>query len=152
VNSYSQKEKLDIYISSALLVTSDGRYLMQLRDNKQGLSLRNHWAFFGGEVEEGEDSQGALEREIFEELTYKIKKSVWFHEAIYILPQHRHRITRKAYYIVPIEFGEIKSMVQKEGAGMKLMMLSEMLQLPNIAPWDLSVAILHQREKIIFNI
>lgn len=152
VYSRHQELKPELCIASAMLVTSDGRYLLQLRDNKQGLPLKNHWAFFGGEVEEGEDYQRALEREIFEELTYKIKRSYLFHEAIYAFPNHIHKATRKAYFMVPIEADEVLTMVQKEGAAMKLMLPSDMLLLQNIAPWDLSVVLMHQRKKMIFDL
>jgi 8-oxo-dGTP pyrophosphatase MutT (NUDIX family) len=140
----------DIQISSAMFVTSDGRYLLQLRDDKLGLPLRNHWAFFGGEVEKDENPQVTLVREVFEELTYKVNNFSWFHEAIYVLPRHKHRITKKVYYMVKIDSKEINSMIQNEGADMRLMLPSEILLLPNIAPWDLSVILMHERELLLF--
>lgn len=140
----------DVFIAAALLATTDGRYLLQLRDDKPGLPLRNHWAFFGGEVEPGEDGHSAILREVEEELTYRAGKCTWYHEAIYALPRHHRRIVRKAYYVIPIRPEEVETLVQCEGADMRLMTITDMLTLLNIAPWDLSVALLHARERTIF--
>ena len=62
----------NLFIVSAVIYTADGRYLMQLRDDKPGLPLRDHWAFFGGEVDPGEAPENAIIREVQEELTYLI--------------------------------------------------------------------------------
>jgi len=140
----------DLFIVSAVLHTTDGRYLMQLRDNKYGLPLRDHWAFFGGEVDIGETPCRALMREVEEELTYRPNNFRWFHEAIYVLPQHHKRIVRKTYYAIQIEPLEVDAMVQCEGADMRLMTVSEILALQRVAPWDVSVVLLHDREGVIY--
>jgi hypothetical protein len=35
---------------AALLVHEDGRYIMQLRDQKEGIFYPGHWGCFGGAV------------------------------------------------------------------------------------------------------
>jgi hypothetical protein len=57
---------------------------------------------------------------------------------------------RKAYYIIQIEPEEVASMVQCEGAGLRLMSVSEILALQRVAPWDVSVVLLHSRGDIIY--
>lgn len=52
----------------AIIVLTDGRYLMQLRDDKPGIFYPNHWGLFGGGIEEGETPEAALYRELHEEL------------------------------------------------------------------------------------
>ena len=123
---------------------------MQLREDKPGLPLRNHWAFFGGEVDPGEAPQDAILREVEEELTFRPNNCCWFHEAVYILPLHGRDVVRKAYYLIEIKPEEVDSMVLCEGADLKLMTVSEILTLNRVAPWDLSVALLHSREEIIY--
>ena len=140
----------DLFIVSAILFTEDGRYLFQLRDDKFGLPLRNHWAFFGGEVDPGETQDQAVLREIKEELTYLPNNCLWFHEAVYILPRHHKKIMRKAYYSIKIEPNDIDSMIQCEGADMSLMSVAEILALQRVAPWDVSVVLLHSREEVIY--
>jgi 8-oxo-dGTP pyrophosphatase MutT (NUDIX family) len=140
----------NLFIVSAVIYTTEGRYLMQLRDDKPGLPLRNHWAFFGGEVDPGEAPQDAILREVEEELTFRTNNCCWFHEAVYILPLHGRNVVRKAYYLIEIKPEEVDSMVLCEGADLKLMTVSEILTLNRVAPWDLSVALLHSREEIIY--
>jgi len=138
------------FIAAAILHTADGRYLLQLRDDKQGLPLRNHWALFGGGVEEGEDWRQAVLREIKEELVYEARNCNWYHEFIYVLPRTRNRVVRKAFYLINIEAEDVAGMTLCEGSDMKLMTVDALLQLPNIAPWDLGVVMMHARQQSIF--
>lgn len=137
-------------IAAAILYSTDGRYLLQLRDDKEGLPLRNHWALFGGGVEAGEDGREAVLREIHEELDYKARDCSWFHEAFYVLPRVKNRVVRKAFYLMTIEAGDVAGMTLGEGSDMKLMSLEELIGLPNIAPWDLAVVMMHARQGLIF--
>ena len=115
------------------------------------LPLRNHWALFGGEVESGEDGRTAILREIEEELSYKARDCVWYHEAIYVLPwKNGRRVVRKSFYLICIMPEEVDNMVLFEGSDMRLMTLQEFMGLPKIAPWDLSVVLMHAREKALF--
>ncbi len=138
------------FIAAAILHATDGRYLFQLRDDKPNLPLRNHWALFGGGVDAGEDGRAAVLREIREELTYEARNCSWFHESIYVLPRTRNRVVRKAFYRIDIEADEVASMTLCEGADMWLMSLDELLRLPNVAPWDLAVVMMHARQRRIF--
>lgn len=53
---------------AAIITVDDGRYLVQLRDDKAGIFYPNHWGLFGGAVESGENPIDALRRELREEL------------------------------------------------------------------------------------
>ena len=46
----------------------NGRYLLQLRDDKPGIDHPGVWGLFGGSVEPGEDFITAIRREVEEEL------------------------------------------------------------------------------------
>ena len=45
---------------------------------------------------------------------------------------------------------EVASMVLCEGSDLKLMSVDEILGLSRVAPWDLSVVLLHSREEVIY--
>jgi 8-oxo-dGTP pyrophosphatase MutT (NUDIX family) len=145
----------DEFIVSAVLwvpasAENDGRYLMQLRDDKPGLPLRNTWALFGGHVDPGETGEAALVRELGEELSYKPRSFRWYLESIMVLPRRKARVVRKVFYLVPIAAADIDTMVQGEGADMRLFTITALLSLPNIAPHDLAVIMTHARERLVY--
>lgn len=53
---------------AAVIVTEDGRYLLQQRDDVMGIWYPDHWGCFGGAVDPGEDERTAMSRELQEEL------------------------------------------------------------------------------------
>lgn len=145
----------DEYIVSAIFWVpatpeTGNRYLMQLRDDKPGLPLRDHWALFGGHVEPGESGEECLRREMQEELSYQIRDFRWYHESITVLPRRKSRVIRKAIYLVPIAAEEVGTMVLGEGAAMRLFTVEEMLKLPRIAPGDLALIMTHARERTVY--
>ena len=54
------------------IITHDGKFLMQLRDNIPTILYPGVWGFFGGHIEPGETPEVAVEREIMEEIGYQI--------------------------------------------------------------------------------
>ena len=58
-------------IALAVLLVG-GRYVMQLRDDKSGISTPGVWGLFGGAIEDGEEPQIALLREVREELCIEL--------------------------------------------------------------------------------
>lgn len=50
---------------------SRGEVLLQLRDDKPSIAYPGCWGTFGGQIEEGEQPEGAMLREIEEELGYR---------------------------------------------------------------------------------
>jgi len=52
----------------AAVIVVDDCYLLQLRDDKQGIFFPNHWGCFGGGLEQGESAVAGLYRELEEEL------------------------------------------------------------------------------------
>lgn len=58
---------------AAMLVLDDGRYVMQLRDEKAEIFYPGHWGCFGGAVEGAESPADTLARELREELEYEME-------------------------------------------------------------------------------
>lgn len=51
-----------------------GAYVLQLRDDRPGIASPGMWAFFGGSLEDGEEPEAGLRREIAEELDIEIHR------------------------------------------------------------------------------
>ncbi|MDP4025871.1 NUDIX domain-containing protein [Methylobacterium sp. NEAU 140] len=68
-NLFRPPARLDFHDAAVALITlDDGRYLMQLRDDKPGIFYPDHWGLFGGAIDPGEDAESAVRRELREEL------------------------------------------------------------------------------------
>jgi len=61
-----------IEVATALIFDTDGKLLIYLRDDKPEIPFPNHWDLFGGHVEAGETPDGALVREVREELNIEL--------------------------------------------------------------------------------
>ena len=59
-------------VSVFILYTATGKILLQHRTHDAS-RMPNYWAFFGGGLEAGESPTRALEREVFEELSYQVQ-------------------------------------------------------------------------------
>ena len=62
---------------SALLVTPDGKLVVQLRDDKPGLPYPNCWSTLGGGIEPGEEPDAAMRRELLEEIEFCPPMRFW---------------------------------------------------------------------------
>lgn len=136
---------------AALMLTADGRYLMQLRDDRPDLRVRDHWCLFGGRAEAGETPRAALLRELTEELEYRPRAVRWFTETGFVMPQLGVGPSWKTFFEVPVTEDEVAGMVQHEGAGRRLFALDELLREPRVVPWDVHAVILHARRAVVFD-
>ncbi len=57
------------------IIISNGKYLLQLRDNKKNIFFPNFWGLFGGQINKNESFLKAVKREVKEETNLKIKKA-----------------------------------------------------------------------------
>lgn len=138
------------WCAAAILVTPDGRYLMQLRDDKPTILLPGHWALFGGTVDAGETAATAMRRELIEELEYAAADITAFSEMIVELPFAPPRFDRMSFFAVPITERHEQGMVQHEGAGRRLFTPEVLAREPRVAPWDLAAVLMHARRRRLF--
>jgi 8-oxo-dGTP diphosphatase len=136
--------------AAALLVTPDGRYLMQHRDDLPHILLPGHWACFGGTVEAGETPEAALRRELEEELEFRAREAAAFTEMTVILPLEPPRRDWIGFFVVPILATDPARMVLREGQGMALLTPEALAVEPRVAPWDLAAVLMHARERALF--
>ncbi len=78
------KHRYDIITTTGLLVDREGRFLLQLRDDKPGIDNPGRWGSFGGRVERYEPPDDGFVRELREELewapeTFELYAGVPYH-------------------------------------------------------------------------
>lgn len=65
-----------------LVRTGSGRFLMHLRDDRDGVLHAGCWAGFGGSVEAGESPAEALVREVLEETGLKLEEATFLTQVV----------------------------------------------------------------------
>ena len=121
---------------AALIVTADGRYLLQLRDDVPRIHMPGNWALFGGHVEAGESDEKALCRELAEELDFRVTSLAPFLETAYEIPGTSIGPIRKAFFEVPFDERDLRTLTLREGQRMALFSFVEIRARTNIVPWD----------------
>jgi 8-oxo-dGTP pyrophosphatase MutT (NUDIX family) len=124
--------------AAALIVTPDGRYLMQHRDDKPGIFFPGWWGCFGGALEPGETPEEAIRRELAEELGYRAGHVEHFATLGLDFSFAGHGVLPRHFFAVGIEPGEAGAMRLAEGQGMALIAGSEILS-QRVIPYDATV-------------
>ncbi len=128
---------------AALMVTPDGRYLLQHRDDLDGIFFPGFWGNFGGAVDPGETPENALHRELIEELQYKPSRVQPFATTSLDFSFAGHGVLPRHFFEVQIEAEEVADMVLGEGQGMALMEGAEIVAMPKVVPYDATAIWLH---------
>ena len=128
---------------AALMVTPDGRYLMQHRDDLPGIFFPGFWGCFGGGIEPGENPAEALRRELAEELDHAPRAVEHFATLGLDFSFAGHGVLPRHFFTVPIEEGEVGAMRLAEGQGFGLIPGAAILTTPRIVPYDATVVWQH---------
>ncbi len=105
--------KPPVHVAIAILYQGD-RFLMQLRDNIPNILYPGYWGLFGGHMEPGETPDVTVQREVLEEISYKLP-STFAEFGIY--PDEG--VVRHVFH-APLEV-EIEQLVLNEGWDMGLL-------------------------------
>jgi len=133
-----------IRTAAAVLVTPDGRYLMQLRDNNPEISFPGFFCLFGGELEPGEEPEAGLRRELAEELELEVDEINYLSQFVFDAIYADSTLRQRYYFEVPIDPDVIEALVLHEGAGMKLMTEDDIADsVSRVGPYDLTILRLH---------
>jgi len=139
------------WVAPAILVTPDGRYLMQHRDDFPHIMLPGHWSCFGGAIDPGDaDAEAAVRRELREELEFTARAAHLFTEITVRLPLSEPRVDRMTFFEVPITAEDVAAMVLREGQGMALFTPEALAAEPKVASWDLCAVLMHARRQAMF--
>ncbi len=137
-------EDAGIRTTAALLVTPDGHYLMQLRDDSPGITFPGFFCFFGGEIEPGEEPEAGLRRELREELELEAGDISYFSQFVFDAIYADGTIRQRYFFEVPIDPEVIDTLVLHEGAGMKLMTADDITEeISRLIPYDVAILRLH---------
>ena len=138
------KTGLDLDSVSALIHMGQ-RYLLQHREDRDGVAYPNCWGLFGGACEPGESAADALHREMLEELSLEVATYKPLMTCVYDLWFERRR-TRKAFFTIELSELQAAKLVLHEGQGMAWLGFDEVLARANsFVPYDLAVIALHHR-------
>src|SRR6476660_4176902 len=105
------------HAACAVIVLEDGRYLLQLRDQKPGIFYPGHWGLFGGAIDANETPVKALARELREEIGLEIDEARTLTEFSFTFG--RHGRIQRYFYEVSIETEILPKLRLREGIEMK---------------------------------
>lgn len=128
---------------AALIVLKDGRYLMQLRDQKPGIFYPGHWGLFGGGMEPGETVEAALARELEEELCLEGARGRYVTEFSFAFGRFG-RVLRY-YYEVRVDDDALSRLKVREGREMRAFSAAEILTQPRVVAYDSFAIWMHAR-------
>jgi len=120
----------------AIIVLDDGRYLMQLRDDKPGIFYPNHWGLFGGAVDDGETPEEALRRELWEELELAPTSVTYFTRLDLDFSPLDGKTCYRRFYEVPLAVEELTKLKLGEGREMRPMEAHDLLGHQRVTPYD----------------
>ncbi len=117
---------------ASIILIKDNKILLQLRDNKPGISYPGFWGLIGGHIDDNENPIDAIKREVMEEINYKIKGITFVSKLIH--PENIHCHEHEIYLFkgnLDINLDQIKL---TEGEKVQLFHYKELinLKLPEI--------------------
>lgn len=122
--------------AAAIILTPQGKYLMQQRDDKEGIFFPGCWGNFGGAIEAGETPELTLCRELNEEIGLRIRRYEFFCRLVFDFGYAGIGDVVRWFYIVPLESDEIDRIVVREGRRFGIFAGDEVLSMPNVVSYD----------------
>jgi len=123
--------------AAVILVSEDGRYLMQRRDNIRGIFYPGHLGVFGGACDGDETYEQAAVRELEEELSLFLSGRLkYFSRMSFSFEPFGYGIVERVYYTATLTDREISSIRLGEGQGFELIEAGRLLSAERVAPYD----------------
>jgi len=129
-------------------VLEDGRYVLQLRDDKPDIWYPGHWGCFGGGADPAEDPVATLRRELREELALAIEQPQFFMRLDFDLRPTGLGTCWRNYFVARITDAALAGCSLGEGAAVGAHAVEALSRL-RLVPYDAFALFLHsQRERI----
>ncbi len=142
-----------LYVSgavAAILTTADGRYLLQLRDDKPEIWFPGLWGLFGGAMNDGEGLIDALRREVMEETGLTIADPAYFTQIAFDFTAQGSDMKYRYYYEAALGPNDVERIVLTEGQSHQLFTADEIRHRGCFTPYDHFVLQLHMvRDRIV---
>jgi 8-oxo-dGTP pyrophosphatase MutT (NUDIX family) len=132
----------------AVIVLDDGRYLMQLRDDKKGIFYPDSWGLFGGAVDPGETAEIALRRELHEELGFEVKALKYLTRMDFDFTVVGGKSCYRMFYEVQIRALDVAGFRLNEGRLMEPLALDDILLNRQVVPYDAFALWLHYAAQV----
>ena len=131
---------------AAIIHTSNNKYLLQHRDDKEEIFYPGHWGCFGGAIEKNESKIDALKREMHEELelntdNYKIN---YFTEFRFDYSFAGIGVVDRYYYLIEIHEHDIVRYKIHEGKEFGLFSFNELFLNEYSIPYDYYAIWMHE--------
>lgn len=136
---------------AAIILTEDGCYLLQHRDDIPEIWFPDHWGCFGGAVDAGEDPIAALKRELYEEIEFKPKEIAYFTRFDFDLAELGMARYYRIYYVMPMTRAEQERLILHEGRAVQAFTDEEILHKLRVTPYDAFALYLHHARNRIGN-
>ena len=132
--------------AAAIIQLEDGRYVMQLRDDRPDIWYPGHWGCFGGGVNPGESPEAALQRELFEELELEINNAVFFTQFDFDLRTLGMGKYYRIYYHIMLSMSQLGKTKLHEGTAIGNFTGQELLSSIRVTPYDaFALQLFHNR-------
>ncbi len=137
---------------AAIILTEDGRYLLQLRDDIESIWYPDHWGCFGGAVDEGEAPLSALRRELYEEIEFEPHEIVYFTRFDFDLTEFGMRRFYRAFYVISMTSADRARLVLHEGQAVEAFSGERIIKNLRMTPYDAFALYLHYDRNRIGNL
>lgn len=136
--------------AAAIIMTSDGRYLLQLRDNKVGIFFPGCWGCFGGAIDPTDaDTQSCILRELEEELGLALSSDdiFYFSNFTFDLSFCDVGVIYRTFYEVRLSPEQFAGLRLGEGSAFRAVAPQEAFSLLRLVPYDAFVLWLHFNQR-----
>ena len=121
---------------AALIVLDNGCYLMQQRDDVQGIFYPGYWGLFGGAMERGESAEEALVREVREELAFEVRSPRYFTKVVFDFEFAGLGKLDRFFFEVDMALSTLPDLKLGEGRAFNVFSADQIMAEPRIVPYD----------------
>ncbi|HOD12725.1 MAG TPA: NUDIX domain-containing protein [Candidatus Omnitrophota bacterium] len=129
---FAEKRSLLFLQSSHAILLFNKKYVLQLRDNKPGISAPGQWTLFGGMLGEHETPLASMKRELSEELLIQPERFEYLWLIDYIDENEGQKIRSWFFTVDVTSVWHAHKVMEGQGAGMFSYLETKKLKMPPV--------------------